>query len=200
MKPKKEKYVQKFLYIFKRKYQREKIMFGFLKKKENDIEKIELPPLEVDGEKEIICAPMEGETVSSSEISDLTFQKEMLGKSVAIRPTEGKMYAPADGKINMLIETLHAVSMTTERGAEILIHVGIDTVALKGKYFKPYVKEGSPVKRGDLLLEFDIEAITAAGYEMISPVIICNTDDYADIECVIGRQIQVGSTIMKLKK
>lgn len=175
-------------------------MFDFLKKKENNIEKIELPPLEVDGEKEIICVPIKGETVSSSEISDLTFKEEMLGKSVAIRPSEGRVYAPAEGKIDILIETLHAVSMTTERGAQILIHVGIDTVALKGKHFKSYVKEGSLVKRGDLLLEFDIEAITAAGYELISPVIICNTDEYEEIERVIGKQVQVGDTIMKLKK
>ena len=90
--------------------------------------------------------------------------------------------------------------MTTERGAQILIHVGIDTVALKGKHFKSYVKEGSLVKRGDLLLEFDIEVITAAGYELISPVIICNTDEYEEIERVIGKQVQVGDTIMKLKK
>ena len=81
-----------------------------------------------------------------------------------------------------------------------MVHVGIDTVALKGKYFKAHVKEGSMVKRGDLLLEFDMEAITAAGYEMISPVIICNTDDYADIERVIGKTVQVGETIIKLNK
>jgi len=175
-------------------------MFGFFKKKENEVEKIELPPLEVDGEKEIICAPMNGEAVASSEISDLTFQKEMLGKSIAIKPSEGAVYAPADGKIDMIIETLHAVSMTTAGGAEIMIHVGIDTVALKGKYFKAHVKEGSMVERGDLLLEFDIGAITAAGYEMISPMIICNTDDYSEIERVIGKRVQVGQTIMKLSK
>lgn len=176
------------------------MMLGFLKKKENEGEKIELPPLEVDGEKEVICVPIAGETVSSSQIGDLTFQKELLGKSVAIKPSVGSVYAPADGKIEMLIETLHAVSMTTEGGAEILIHVGIDTVALKGKHFKAHVKEGSMVKRGDLLLEFDIDAITAAGYEMIAPVIICNTDDYAEIERVIGKQVQVGETLMKLKR
>ena len=175
-------------------------MFGLLKKKENDVEKIELPPLEVDGEKEIICAPMNGQVVSSGEISDLTFQKEMLGKSVAIKPSEGKVYAPAAGKIEMIIESLHAVNMTTAGGAEIMIHVGIDTVALKGKYFKTHVKEGSMVKRGDLLLEFNMEAIEAMGYELISPVIVCNTDDYEDIERVVGKTVQVGETIIKLKK
>ncbi len=177
-----------------------KVMFGFLKKKETEDLGIELPPLEEDGEKEIICAPIEGEVVACSEISDLTFQKEMLGKSVAIKPAVGKVYAPVNGKIDMMIETLHAVSMTSEKGAEILIHVGIDTVALKGKHFKSYVKEGTLVKRGDLLMEFDMKAIETAGYEMISPVIICNSDDYTEIEKISGKQIQIGETIMKLTK
>ena len=175
-------------------------MFSFLKKKEDEIEKIEIPPVEKDGDKEIICSPMNGEIVPCSEIQDLTFQKEMLGTTVAIRPTVGKVYAPADGKVEMLIESLHAVSLTTTGGTEILIHVGIDTVALKGKYFKGYVKEGKEVKRGDLLLEFDVDAITKAGYEMISPVIICNTEDYSEIERTGVSAIKVGETLMKLKK
>ncbi len=175
-------------------------MFGFLKKKETEGLRIELPALEEDGEKVIICAPIEGEVVACSEVSDLTFQKEMLGQSVAIKPAVGKVYAPADGRIDMVIETLHAVSMTSEMGAEILVHVGIDTVALKGKYFKSYIKEGMMVKRGDLLMEFDIQAIEAAGYEIISPVIICNSDDYTEIEKIIGKQVQIGETIMKLTK
>lgn len=175
-------------------------MFSFLKKKGAEVPEIELPELEVDGEKEIICAPIEGEIVSCEEIGDLTFRKEMLGKSVAIRPTVGKVYAPTDGKVEMMIETLHALSMTTEKGAEILIHVGIDTAALKGKYFKACAKEGNIVKRGDLLMEFDIEAITDAGYELISPVIICNSDDYTEVEKNMGKQIQIGETIFKLTK
>ena len=175
-------------------------MLGFLKKKEAAEPAIKLPPLEVDGEKEIICAPIEGESVGCAEISDLTFRQELLGKSVAIKPTVGKVYAPADGKIEMVIETLHALSMTTDQGAEILIHVGVDTVALKGKHFKSHVKEGSQVKRGDLLLEFDIEAIKAAGYEVISPIIICNSDDYQDVERITGKMVAVGETLMKLVK
>ena len=175
-------------------------MLGFLKKKGTIESRIELPPVEIDGEKEIICAPIEGDAVTCAQISDMTFRQELLGKSVAIQPSVGKVYAPADGKVEMMIETLHALSMTTEKGAEILIHVGIDTVALKGKHFKAYVKEGSIVKRGDLLMEFDIEAITAEGYEVISPVIICNSDDYADGESVTGKKGAVGETRMKLIK
>ena len=175
-------------------------MFDFLKKKGTEVPKIELPPLETDGEKEIICAPLNGRAVNCEGIKDLTFRREMLGKTVAIRPTDGKVYAPADGKVDMLMETMHAVSMTSEKGAEILIHVGIDTVELNGKYFKSYTKTGELVKRGDLLLEFDVEKIAAAGYNMIVPVIICNSDDYSEVEKTLDKEIKVGETLMKLSK
>ena len=174
-------------------------MFSFFKKKTAEA-KIQMAPLEVEEGKEIICAPIEGEAVLCAEISDLTFKQEMLGKSIAIKPVVGKVYAPVDGKIEMLIDSLHAVSMTSLKGAEILIHVGIDTVELKGKHFNGHVKEGDMVKRGDLIMEFDLDAIKEAGYDMISPVIICNSDDYVDVERVTGKQVQVGETIMKLKR
>ncbi|MGN0334264.1 MAG: PTS glucose transporter subunit IIA [Lachnospiraceae bacterium] len=175
-------------------------MFNFLKKKQVEEPEIKIAPFTEEPGKEIIGAPISGEAVASVEISDPTFRQEMLGKGIAIKPTVGKVFAPVDGKIEMLIDSLHAVSMTAVHGAEILIHVGLDTVELKGKYFQGYVKEGDMVKRGDLIMEFDIAAITAAGYDMISPVIICNSDDYADIERVTGKQVQVGEAIMKLKK
>ena len=175
-------------------------MFGFLKKKESEVPQIEIPPLETDGEKEIICSPLNGMAVNCEGIKDLTFRGEMLGKTVAIRPTDGKVYAPADGKVDMLMETMHAVNMTSEKGAEILIHVGIDTVELNGKYFKSYIKTGDLVKRGDLLLEFDVEKIAAAGYNMIVPVIICNSYDYSEVEKILDKEIKVGETLMKLSK
>ena len=175
-------------------------MFGFLKKKESEVPQIEIPPLETDGEKEIICSPLNGMAVNCEGIKDLTFRGEMLGKTVAIRPTDGKVYAPADGKVDMLMETLHAVNMTSEKGAEILIHVGIDTVELNGKYFKSYIKTGDLVKRGDLLLEFDVEKIAASGYNMIVPVIICNSYDYSEVEKILDKEIKVGETLMKLSK
>ena len=175
-------------------------MFGFMKKKETEMSLMELPPLEVDGEKEIICAPIQGEIVPCSEIRDLTFQKEMLGKCVAIKPLVGKVHAPADGKIEMIIETMHVINMTTENATEILVHVGIDTVGLKGQHYKVHVKEGSRVKRGDLLMEFDLAAISAEGYDLVSPVIICNSDDYKEIEKTETKTIRIGETIMKLTK
>lgn len=175
-------------------------MFSFLKKKVVAESAIELAPLEVEEGKEIICAPIEGEAVTCAQINDLTFQKEMLGKSIAIKPLVGKVYAPADGKIEMLIDSLHAVSMTTSQGTEILIHIGIDTVELKGKYFKSHVKEGDMVNRGDLLIEFNINGVKEAGYDTIVPVIICNSDDYQEVQCATGKSVQVGETIIKLTK
>lgn len=174
-------------------------MFGLFKKKAAEPQ-VTIAPLEVDGDKEIIGAPIIGEAVTSDQISDPTFQQEMLGKGIAIRPSVGKVFAPVDGKIEMMIDSLHAVSMTSAQGAEILIHVGIDTVELKGQHFKGYVKEGAMVKRGDLLIEFDVDAIKAAGYDTIVPVIICNSDDYAEVERVTGKQVQAGETIIKLSK
>lgn len=175
-------------------------MFQFLKKKESEAESMTLPPVEVDGEKMIICSPMEGLCVSCTEISDLTFREEMIGKGVAIQPAVGKVYAPADGKVEMTMDSMHAFSMTTNHGVEVMIHVGVDTVALKGKYFKSHVKEGLEVKRGDLLLEFDIEAIQAAGYDVITPIIIYNSADYTEVERMIGKEVKVGETLMKLTK
>ena len=175
-------------------------MFQLFKKKETEAVKIELPELEVDGDKIIISSPMEGSVVPCTEIRDMTFKLEMLGKGVAIIPTVGKVYAPADGKIEMVMDSLHAFSMTTIDGVEVMVHVGIDTVAFKGKHFKSHVKEGMMVKRGDLLLEFDLKAIEESGYGEITPIIIYNSENYTEIEKMIGKEIKVGETLMKLTK
>jgi PTS system beta-glucosides-specific IIC component len=156
--------------------------------------------LETDGEKEIICSPLNGMAVNCEGIKDLTFRGEMLGKTVAIRPTDGKVYAPADGKVDMLMETLHAVNMTSEKGAEILIHVGLDTVSLNGEPFTIHVEADQKVKKGDLIAEFDMDAIKAAGLETITPVIICNSDDYKEIKRFTGKQVKPGDDIMELIK
>lgn len=148
----------------------------------------------------MLGAPVEGEAVPSAEISDPTFGEEMLGKGMAIKPTVGKVYAPVDGTIAMVFDTKHAISMNSEEGAEILIHVGLDTVTLGGKPFTAHVEAGQKVKKGDLLLDFDIEAIKAAGLDTITPVIICNSDDYKDIKRFTGKQVKPGDDVMELVK
>ena len=130
---------------------------------------------------EVLLAPVKGEIIPLSKVDDNAFSKEIIGKGLAIVPTEGKVYAPADGVITTFFPTNHAIGMTTEKGAEVLIHVGMDTVQLEGKYFTPVVKQGDKVKKGDLLLRFDQTEIKKAGFSTVTPVIVTNYDRYLDI-------------------
>ena len=121
-----------------------------------------------------LTAPMKGKCVSIKEVPDPTFAEEILGKGIAVIPQDGHVYAPADGKISTVFPTGHAVGITTADGAEILIHIGLDTVELKGEPFEQKVKEGQDVKKGDLLVVADLDKIKASGRETITPMIICN--------------------------
>jgi len=162
-------------------------LFDFMKKKDNE---------NVD----IIVAPVAGEAVASSEINDPTFGEEMLGKGIAIKPSDTKVYAPFDGTVALVFDTKHAVSLVSEKGAEVLIHVGLDTVSLKGEHFTTHVENGITVKKGDLLLEFDKEAIAAAGFDTIIPIVVCNSDDYKNIKRITGSVVKPGDTVMELEK
>lgn len=144
----------------------------------------------------VIGSPVKGKAVPLKEVSDPTFAEEMLGKGAAVIPEDGKFYAPADGEIGMVFDTLHAVSMTTDFGAEILIHIGLDTVKMKGEGFTGHVKAGDHVKKGDLLLEVDLEKVKAAGYDTITPVLVCNTPDYASVEGIGSAQVNAGDDLI----
>ena len=128
-----------------------------------------------------LVAPVSGEMKPISECSDPVFSSETLGKGVVIEPTEGKIYAPCDGVIENLADTLHAVGLTSASGAEILIHIGMDTVSLSGKGIKAHCKTGDKVKAGQLLMEFDISFIKSQGLPVSTPVLVTNSDDYADV-------------------
>lgn len=149
---------------------------------------------------EVLGAPIEGEAIALSEVSDPTFGEEILGKGVAIVPSVGKVVAPVDGTIEMVFDTKHAISMRSESGIEILIHVGLDTVTLKGEPFEAHVAAGDRVKAGDLLLEFDIEAIKAAGLETVAPMVICNTADYSDIQAMAGKTVKPLDDVLTVVK
>lgn len=129
-----------------------------------------------------ILAPIQGEAISVNEVSDPTFAQELLGKGIAIKPSKGRVVSPVDGEIAMVFNTNHAVSLISNDGVEILIHVGIDTVNLGGQHYTAHVKAGDKVNKGDLLLEFDVEQIANAGYDTVTPVVICNTDTYSNVE------------------
>ncbi|QUF65269.1 beta-glucoside-specific PTS transporter subunit IIABC [Bacillus atrophaeus] len=135
------------------------------------------PEMKVDGE--MIHSPIKGEVKALSEVNDSVFSAEIMGKGFAIVPEEGLAVAPVSGTITTVFKTKHAIGITSDRGAEVLIHIGLDTVQLDGRHFDVLVKEGDKVSPGDPLVSFDIEKIKAAGYDVITPVIITNTDQYA---------------------
>lgn len=130
---------------------------------------------------EVIQAPIKGKIVSLSEVKDNVFSKGFIGKGLAIDVTEGVVKAPVSGEITTVFPTGHAIGLTSDKGAEILIHIGMDTVNLEGKYFTPLVKVGDHVKAGQEILRFDLEKIKDAGYSLITPVVITNTDAYTDV-------------------
>lgn len=128
-----------------------------------------------------IIQPIEGKVVSLSEVQDDAFSQGLLGKGIAIEPSKGEVIAPVDGVITTLFPTYHAIGITSNSGVEILIHIGMDTVKLEGKYFKPLIKQGDHVKQRQKIMEFDINEIKKAGYQVITPVIITNSADFMDI-------------------
>ena len=135
-------------------------------------------------EKIELCAPVSGTVKALSDVPDKTFAEKVLGDGAAIVPEEGKVYAPADGTVANIMDSKHGIMFVTDSGAEVLIHIGLDTVNLKGKYFKSYVSDGDKVKKGTLLVEFDLEAIKGEGYNLITPMVVTNISDYIKAVCM----------------
>ena len=135
----------------------------------------------VDLKKEYIFSPLTGAALSLSEVSDEAFSSGAMGRGLAVVPAVGEVVAPMDGVVTSLFPTGHAIGITSEAGTDVLIHIGVNTVSLKGKYFTPMVKEGDKVEQGDLLIRFDLEQIKAAGYETTTPVIVTLTQNEVEI-------------------
>ncbi|SBW06489.1 PTS system, glucose subfamily, IIA component [uncultured Eubacteriales bacterium] len=150
---------------------------------------------------EVIVSPITGEVLPIEEVQDATFAQKLLGDGLAVLPTEGKLYAPAAGTVQGLQKkTGHALCITTPSGVELLLHIGRDTVRMEGRGFTVHCEEGQNVAQGDLLIEFDIEAIKAEGYDTASPIIVLNTDDY-DFESRAAKgPITHGEVLYTLKK
>lgn len=147
-----------------------------------------------------ICAPLTGKAVALSEVSDPTFGEEILGKGAAVIPADGKVVSPVNGTVETVFDTLHAIGLKSEDGVEILVHIGLDTVKLNGKYFKAHVKNGDKVKVGTLLVEADLEGIKKEGYDVITPVIVSNSFDYGDVLAVTGQEVKAGDDLLKVVK
>lgn len=148
--------------------------------KEESVTKVETKSESLN-KKSIVYAPINGKVIPLEEVKDEAFNSGSLGKGVGIMPEDGNVYAPVDGKITALFNSLHAIGLTSDDGMEVLVHIGLDTVKLNGKYFNAHVKQGDSVKKGDLLLTFDKEAIEKEGYDITTPVIITNSNDFLDV-------------------
>lgn len=149
----------------------------------------------------VVASPLAGTIIPLNQVEDEAFASEMLGKGIAIEPTEGKVVAPFDGTITALFPTHHAVGLKADKtGAEILIHVGIDTVNLKGEHFSAAVSQGDKVTKGQLLLTFDIPKIQAAGYKTQVPVLVTNTPEFSEIVPTTNDTITFSETLLMLKK
>ena len=147
----------------------------------------------------VLSACLNGTVVPLADVKDEAFASGALGDGIAIEPTDGELVAPADGEISSTFETHHAVGMTTADGAELLMHIGIDTVKLGGKHFIYLVNEGDKVKKGQPLIRFELEAIKAEGYPVTTPLIVCNTDDYAAVVAKASGTVKQGDALLELK-
>lgn len=154
---------------------------------------------ETNGKTITLYSHMNGTAVKLEDVEDEVFSQKILGEGAAVEPSEGKLYAPCDGKIDSVFDTKHAVNMVSDDGVEILLHIGIDTVKLGGQYFEAHVSDGQEVKKGDLLISFDMDKIKATGYKVTTPLIIGNTDDYASVEPVAQNSVSAGDMILKIK-
>lgn len=147
---------------------------------------------------ETIYSPLKGEIIPLNDVADEAFSTGLLGQGAAVVPSEGRLYAPVDGIVENVYDTGHAITIISENGAELLIHIGIDTVKLNGKYFKVHVKSKQRVKKGDLLITFDIDGIKKSGYDTVTPIVVCNADKYRKTEQVFSGKAAAGDAMLSI--
>ena len=158
---------------------------GFFKTNKNKIE---------------LTAPIQGKTISLQQVPDQTFSNEILGKGVAILPTQNTVVAPCNGTVDLMMDTAHAVNLVTENGVELMIHVGVDTVSLQGKYFTAHVQSGDIVEKGDPLISFYKEEIQKAGYSTVIPIVVYQNEKWKRVVPVLDKQVNQGDTILILQQ
>lgn len=134
----------------------------------------------------VLLSPIAGKVIPLSEVNDKTFAAGLLGQGVAIEPSGNKVVAPSDSKIEAIFPTGHALALHTQEGLDVLIHIGLDTVKLDGRYFDVKTSVGQVVKKGDVLIEFDREAIEREGFDVTAPILICNSVEFASIKGNVG--------------
>ncbi len=154
---------------------------------------------QLDREEIIISNPVDGKIIPLSKVNDATFAQEILGQGAAVIPSKGVVYAPFDGKVETMFETGHAIGMVSNDGVELIVHVGLDTVNLKGQYFHPKKSSGDTIKKGEIVLTFDKQAIIDAGYDITTPVIVTNTANYQEISVIQMESEKALEPILKIK-
>lgn len=147
----------------------------------------------------IIASPLSGEVIALEDLEDAAFASGAIGKGVAVEPDDGRVYAPADGEITVLFETKHAICITTDDGVEIMIHIGMDTVQLNGRCFTPFVKQGDRVKKGQLLEEVDLQGIKEAGFSIVTPIVVTNTE-IGDVVATTKKSVTNGDELLYVMK
>lgn len=146
-----------------------------------------------------LAAPLTGRIVPLEEVADEVFSGRILGDGIAVRPVVGQLVAPADGRIAQVFETGHALTLMCDAGAELLLHIGIDTVQLGGRHFEVLVKEGQHVRQGELLVRFDPDAIAAQGYDVTTPMIVSNSESFELMPVTVG-EVMEGQPLLRLSR
>ena len=146
-----------------------------------------------------LFSSVSGKAIPLSEVEDEVFSEEILGAGAAVEPSEGKLFSPCDATVLSVLDTKHAINLRSKDGAEILLHIGIDTVKLGGKFFEAHVTNGAEVKRGDLLISFDIESIKSAGFKTTTPLVVCNSDEFSSVKAVVLGEIKAGEKFIEIK-
>ena len=172
-----------------------------------ELDQIEIPETKVSEtntttmhDKTVLSGAVKGEAVILTSVSDEAFASEAMGKGIGIIPSEGKLYAPCDGTVEVLFPTHHALGLTSTEGVEVLLHIGVDTVNMQGKGFESHVTQGQKVKKGDLLITFSINEIKASGYDTTVMMVVTNTECYSDVVAYPGRQNDLTQTLLEIVK
>ena len=148
----------------------------------------------------VLYSISEGTAILLSQVNDATFASEVLGKGIAVIPSKGEVVAPCDATVETVFDTKHAVGLSTENGMELLVHIGINTVELEGKYYTAHVKAGDHVKKGQLLISFDMDKIKDAGYDMTTPLIVTNSDDYKNVKILQEGSVTPSDKVLEIVK
>ena len=149
---------------------------------------------------EVLYAPVPGKVLPLSQVPDTAIANGLLGNGIAIEPVQGRICAPCDATVDMVFETGHAVSLIADFGAELLIHVGLETVGLKGRHFRVCCQSGSRVKRGEVLIEFDLDAVKAEGLRTITPLLVHNSSSYGTFRTAVGKTVTCADVVIELRK